>query len=429
MKKIIIFCLCFIPMVIWAQNTNEIESAYKSYDFEKVILLTDNHCDSACVMTRINSLKALNRYNQAIDELNALSCKDSTNLTYCVGLAECYKLINNNLKAAELYNKAKCINPNNRYFLLQKIKSLIIAEKNDSAISACHEWLSKDTISAIGYKYLGLAYENNQNIPYDFISYSMAYRRDSTDNMVVMHIANIFNNNKQYDDAISITEKYRLKDTTNLSINRQNARAYCLKGDYKNAIKRYESLKLAGDNSASTYYYLGLSYYGDNWFYGAYENLIKAVEKSPNDVNILYYLAKSCVRTSWKKDGEEYMERAVEVTVPTDSTMIWLYKGLIDCYGYSQNATKKVEVMKMLFNINKDYSLLNKIADIYYYKKDYNNAISFYERYMASVPKDMRYTKLNENGEKQDNVTTKYLEAERKIKKIKAENFFKNNKK
>ena len=83
------------------------------------------------------------------------------------------------------------------------------------------------------------------------------------------------------------------------------------------------------DRSFLTLYYLGVSHYGDNWFYGAYDNLKEAYQKNPMDVNVLYYLAKASARTSWKKEGVEYMEEAFRIAVPSDSMMVRLYDGLV----------------------------------------------------------------------------------------------------
>lgn len=69
------------------------------------------------------------------------------------------------------------------------------------------------------------------------------------DAQTVARIANIFNNNRQFTDAIDVTECYRLSDTTSVDVNRQNAKAYCMLKDYKKAIERYESLKRMGDCS------------------------------------------------------------------------------------------------------------------------------------------------------------------------------------
>ena len=112
----------------------------------------------------------------------------------------------------------------------------------------------------------GQAYEGLQDAASAFLSYNIAYRRDSLDAQTVARIAGIFNNNQQFKDAVDVTEVYRLSDTTNIDVNRQNAKAYCMLKEYGTAVKRYESLKELGDRSFLTLYYLGVSHYGDNWF-------------------------------------------------------------------------------------------------------------------------------------------------------------------
>lgn len=104
---------------------------------------------------------------------------------------------------------------------MQYIRSLLNAENFKEARDACHGWLEQDTVSATGYKYLGQAYEGMQDIPNAFFSYNVAYRRDSLDAQTVARIANIFNNNRQFTDAIDVTECYRLSDTTSVVVNRQ----------------------------------------------------------------------------------------------------------------------------------------------------------------------------------------------------------------
>jgi hypothetical protein len=78
---------------------------------------------------------------------------------------------------------------------------------------------------------MGMAYEgmvdNPDALGNAFMSYNAAYRIDSLDAQTVAHIASIFNNNEQFQDAVDVTEKYRLTDTLNIDVNRQNAKAYC----------------------------------------------------------------------------------------------------------------------------------------------------------------------------------------------------------
>jgi hypothetical protein len=65
------------------------------------------------------------------------------------------------------------------------------------------------------------------------------------------------------------------------------------------------------------------------------------------------------------------------------------------------------------------------IAQIYDSEKDYANAIYYYEKYMALVPKEERILK-DDNGNPIENSQTYYQLANKRIKKIKEEDFFRN---
>ena len=196
--------------------------------------------------------------------------------------------------------------------------------------------------------YEGMATDDPEMLGLAFFAYNSAYRRDSLDAQTVAHIASIFVDNNQFADAVDVTETYRLTDTLSIDVNRLNAKAYCMLKDYKKAVERYEALKAMGDRSFTTLYYLGVSQYVDNWPYGARENLLEAHKKNPMDVNVLYYLAKSCARSSWKEEGVAYMNKAFDIVVPTDSMMTRLYDGLLECYRFHTKADpyEKIEVMK-----------------------------------------------------------------------------------
>lgn len=128
--------------------------------------------------------------------------------------------------------------------------------------------------------------------------------------------------------AIQATERYRERDSTNLIVNQQNALAYCHAEQYPTAIKRYEKLCQQGDSSTQTLYYLGVSYYADEYYYEAHACFSKLQKEMEENPNLLYYLGRCCAKTSWKKEGIEHLEKAIELTIPKDSTMIRLYQRL-----------------------------------------------------------------------------------------------------
>jgi tetratricopeptide (TPR) repeat protein len=149
----------------------------------------------------------------------------------------------------------------------------------------------------------------------------------------------------------------------------------------------------------------------------------EAYQKNPMDVNVLYYLAKASARTSWKKEGVEYMEEAFRIAVPSDSMMVRLYDGLVECYDYAGDTKKEVEALEKLYIYTKKNSILYKIACLYDWKEDEKNAIRYYRKYMATVPEDQRYA-LDEDGNPVEDRITLYQQAWKRIKKIKEEGFF-----
>ena len=433
MKQLItlLLLISLYPMWAKAQSIEEIRQAMDAYDYEMPIAqIAPASGDTLFTPLRAKALRAMNRYPEALKEWNSLLQADSTNTKILIELAECYKLVGRTSEATPCYEKAVALHPENTYFRQQHIRTLLATENYEQARDACHAWLDRDSLSATAFKLMGMAYEgmvsdNPDALTNAFMSYATAYGIDSLDAQTVAHIAAIFNNNEQFKDAVDVTEKYRLTDTLNIDVNRQNAKAYCLLKEYPTAINRYESLKGMGDNSFTTLYYLGISHYGDNWMYGAYDNLLLAHKKSPMDVNVLYYLGKSAARTSWKKDGVGYIQEAIEISTPTDSLMARLYDGLVECYRYVNAPYEKIEAMKKLYSYNKKYTLFYHIAYTYDRQKDYANAVHYYEKYMALVPKDKQLA-LDDEGKPKPNVETLYQIAKRRVEKIKAEDFFRN---
>ena len=432
MKQFIVLLLLIslCPYRAKAQSIEEIREAMDAYDYEMPIArISPMAGDSLFTPLRAKALRAINRYPEALKEWNSLLKADSTNTKVLIELAECYKLVGRASEATSCYEKAVSMHPENSYFRQHHIRALLSTENYEKARNACHAWLDRDSLSATAFKLMGMAYEgmvdNPDALTNAFMSYNAAYRIDSLDAQTVAHIAAIFNNNEQFQDAVDVTEKYRLTDTLNIDVNRQNAKAYCMLKDYPAAIKRYESLKKMGDKSFTTLYYLGVSHYADNWMYGAYDNFLLAHKKSPMDVNVLYYLGKSAARTSWKKEGVGYIKEAIEISTPTDSLMARLYDGLVECYRYVNAPYEKIEAMKKLHSYNKKYTLYYNIAYTYDHQKDYANAVHYYEKYMALVPKE-KQTVLDGDGKPVPNSDTLYQKAKRRVEKIKAEDFFRN---
>lgn len=405
-------------------SVDGLRRAMEAYAYDRVIDWVGPEADDSLKLAfQVPALKAMNRYPEAIRVLQQVLDRDSVSVKAWVDWADCHRALGQPVQAARGYRKALELAPDNRYFRLQFIRSLLSAEDYEQARTACHDWLERDSVSATGYKYLGQAYEGVQDVMHAFLSYNLAYRRDSLDGQVVARIANLFNNNEQYADAVEVTERYRLTDTTHLDVNRQCAKAYCLKKDYAEAVQRYEQLRRQGDRSFPTFYYLGISHFGDNWFYGAYDNLKEAYAQHPNDVNVLYYLGKAAARTSWKQEAVGYLQEALDLTLPKDSTLVRLYEGLAEGYQYAGETDSWMEICQKLYQLTKHRKWLHTLARTYDWQKDYANALYYYRKYMEQVPPAQRLP-LDEEGNLIPDATTLYQEVEKRVKKLQAEEFF-----
>ena len=75
MKSFVTLMLCLLSMTTFAQVHDEISSAMEEFDYDKVInLISPGTKDSLLLSTRIQALKAMNRYPEAIVDLTSF-CK------------------------------------------------------------------------------------------------------------------------------------------------------------------------------------------------------------------------------------------------------------------------------------------------------------------------------------------------------------------
>ena len=210
MKQLIVFLLFIFPLTLYAQTEVDIRKAIAEYNYDLPINQIPPACgDSVLTPLRAQALKAMNRYSESLKEWNSLLKTDSTNVEVLMELADCYKQVHRGVESIQCYAKLLSLSPENNFFRMQYIRSLLMTENYPQARDACHEWLEKDTVSSLGYKYLAQAYEgmvadDPQMLMNVFTAYNMAYRRDSLDGQVVASLASIFNNNEQFTDAVDL---------------------------------------------------------------------------------------------------------------------------------------------------------------------------------------------------------------------------------
>lgn len=96
-----------------------------------------------------------------------------------------------------------------------------------------------------------------------------------------------------------------------------------------------------------------------------------------------------------EKEGIEHLEKAIELTIPKDSTMIRLYKGLVDCCKLARDTPKQIQALKELYKYDKtNHKLLYDIAWNYSYQlKDHKSAERYLQAFLKTRNKDAKRRK------------------------------------
>ena len=434
MKQLILFLLLATCNTLFAQHTKLIQEAMNNYDYEKAIMLIDKEQPTTeLLFQKGKALKSLGRNAEALHTFRQIIAGDSLNQRAFIEAAECCKQSAKYQDALKYYQKAIDIHPDNKYVRIQYISLLCNLQQYEEAFGESSVLAETDSSAVILHLQAQSLEGRTGFLDAALGCYHVIQDKYPDDYLAAAKLGQIYNAMQFYEYAIEATEKYREADTTNVVVNRQNAQAYCLSGDYPMAIKRYEYLVGQRDSSFHTYYYLGVSYYATEKFYEAHDMLEIARKYDPENVNLLYYLGRACAKTSWKKQGIEYLETAIDLSLPKDSAMTRLYKGLRDCCRLGREPAKAIQAAKDQYKYDKtNHKLLYDIAIDYLFMKDNKNATHYLEVFLKTRPKDTKETaiEINKKGEVEVNMEYYYRSAMETLKKLKQkakeEDFFKN---
>lgn len=348
----LIFCLCLSPLLM-GQNQNKIQEAMANYDYETAVELINKEPPTIpLLMQKAKALKGIGSNAEALRSIRQVIAEDSTNQQAHIEAAECCKAMTKYNDALDYYRKAISLNPKNKYARLQFI-NLLCNTKNYAEAFGESSMMSETDSSAVVLHLQAQSLEGMQQILPAIGCYEVIQDKYPDDYLAAAKLGNLNIVAGYPEYAIQATERYRERDSTNLIVNQQNALAYCHAEQYPTAIKRYEKLCQQGDSSTQTLYYLGVSYYADEYYYEAHACFSKLQKEMEENPNLLYYLGRCCAKTSWKKEGIEHLEKAIELTIPKDSTMIRLYKGLVDCCKLAQDTPKQIRLSENCTNMTR----------------------------------------------------------------------------
>lgn len=404
MKRMILLAFLCTTTLVMAQRINHVQEAITNYDYEAALtLIAKEKPTIPLLLQKGKAQRGLGMNTEALSTYQEIIANDTANTRAYIEAAECCRSLAKYQQALKYYEQALDLNPENKYVRIQYIGLLLSLQKFQDALGESSLMTEKDS-SAIALHLQAQSFEGMGELLPATGCYYNIQEKYPDDYLAAAKLAALNIAGSYFNEAIEATEKYRQIDTTNIAVNRQNALAYCLNKDYPTAIRRYEYLVSQGDSSFHTYYYLGISYYAEEKYYEAHDFLEAARKHDPENVNLLYYLGRACAKTSWKKSGVEYLEKALDLTIPKDSNMVRLYIGMTDCYKMAQMPKEQIESIRERYRKydKQNHKLLYDMAFIYFYSlKDKKNTERCLEAFLKTRPKEDKEeeAKLNERGE------------------------------
>lgn len=404
MKRIILLAFLCTTTLVMAQRINHVQEAIANYDYEAALtLIAKEKPTIPLLLQKGKAQRGLGMNTEALSTYQEIITNDTANTRAYIEAAECCRSLAKYQQALKYYEQALDLNPENKYVRIQYIGLLLSLQKFQDALGESSLMTEKDS-SAIALHLQAQSFEGMGELLPATGCYYNIQEKYPDDYLAAAKLAALNIAGSYFNEAIEATEKYRQIDTTNIAVNRQNALAYCLNKDYPTAIQRYKYLVSQGDSSFHTCYYLGISYYAEEKYYEAHDFLEAARKHDPENVNLLYYLGRACAKTSWKKLGVEYLEKALDLTIPKDSNMVRLYIGMTDCYKMAQMPKEQIESIRERYRKydKQNHKLLYDMAFIYFYSlKDKKNTERCLEAFLKTRPKEDKEeeAKLNERGE------------------------------
>lgn len=203
--------------------------------------------------------------------------------------------------------------------------------------------------------------------------------------------ADLMQKNK-VDSARQLTTHYLETDTTNLKVWRQYAYASYLLGDYAEARRSYLKLYRHGWKGFEVSFILGICYGEMNDASNAYDHLVRANQmKKGRDVLVLKLLAKNCVKIGMPRESAEYMEQAIELSVPDSVTLADMYNSLAEAYFYLHDYEHAIAAFQKASRCQPTNAITYyNIAQMYSGLKDSVGMMNYYKLFLkrSSTLKD-----------------------------------------
>lgn len=345
-----------------------------------------SHRDS--VISYARHLKNIYRVDEAIDTLSTLVTPGQMDEGVMAELADCHFQNGSYENAAGTYFMLASLAPNNILYRIRQMQLHYRMKSYPQSIQAGRSVLALDSIPAV-MSLMGDIFKLMEE-PDSALWYYRRFLAYKPENVtVVAKAANLLISKGEYDEALSLTGTILDKDPDNTVIAPVKGLALYRKGDYEAAVDLFQRQRDIGNESYSTLYYLGQSYWHTQVIYEAEEALVAAWQIDSSDVNLAYSIAsvKGEAYRSFEKEVKPWLDKVGEMLRPDPSMVSRLHQQYGLSYYRMEMWDKAIEHYKEAYRFNPKFiSALATIAYCYEVRKDFKSALLWYEKYLKVAP-------------------------------------------
>lgn len=338
------------------------------------------------VLTRARYLKSIYRTDDAIEMLSTLVQPGALDEDVLSELADCHFQSGDYESASGTYFLLSSRAPGNILYKIRLMQSYFRLKAFPQSVQAGRDILQLDSIPAV-VSYVGDAFRQMEQADSALWYYRKALAFKPMNEPVVAKAVNILITKEDYDGAVAVMEPLLSEDPDNITIAPLKGLALYRKGDYEGAVQVFQRQEDIGNDSYPIHYYLGQSYWHTKVTYRAEKELVAAWQIDSSDVNLAYSIAavKLEAYRSFDKEIIPWLDKAWAMIQPDPALASRIQQQYGLAYYTRQDSwDKAIEHYKEAYRYNPKYiSALSTIAYCYEIKKDYKQALKWYEKYLA----------------------------------------------
>ena len=337
------------------------------------------------ILAQARYLKSIYRTDDAIEMLSTLVQPGAMDDAVLSELADCHFQSGDYESASGTYFLLSSCAPDNILYKIRLMQAYFRLKAFPQSVQAGRDILQLDSIPAV-VSYVGDAFRQMEQADSALWYYRKALALKPMNESVVAKAVNILITKADYDGAVAVMEPFLSEDPDNTTIAPLKGLALYRKGDYEGAVQAFQRQEDIGNDSYPIHYYLGQSYWHTQVTYRAEKELIAAWQIDSSDVNLAYSIAavKLEAYRSFDQEIKPWLDKAWEMIQPDPALASRIQQQYGLAYYRRQDSwDKAIEHYKEAYRYNPKFiSALSTIAYCYEVKKDYKQALQWYEKYL-----------------------------------------------